>query len=148
MSVTKSNKSNIKTITGNGLAVFVDTATDKLTVKDANGKTALLEDFLTVAIPSLEIDDEVDGTKDIDWNYTTLQYRLEGDVVFSDVNFPSFPKTISIHMTGAFAITLPAIYDVVGVEDYDGTKWNLLALDYYNDGSNDIVRGTLTVMNV
>ncbi|MCP4063479.1 MAG: hypothetical protein GY740_09495 [Gammaproteobacteria bacterium] len=69
---------------------------------------------------------------------------MTGATVFSDINYPSHPTTITIHLTGDFGITLPASWDILGTSDYDGTVVNILALDYYNNGTNDIVRGTLT----
>lgn len=96
---------------------------------------------------TLEIVSSVATTQDVDWNKTTKEYTLTADTTLTDINLPSYPQTMSIHITGEFVLTLPSYYNITGMTDYDGTVWNILVLDYYNDGTDDVVRGALTVIN-
>ena len=114
-------------------------------IEASDGKTIATKEYVeSKVIPSLDRITSVTGAQNVDWTKTTKEFTLTGATTFSDINFPAHPETITIHMTGEFAFTPPAYWDIAGLADYDGTVWNVLALDYYNDGTDDIVRGTLS----
>jgi lysophospholipase L1-like esterase len=81
----------------------------------------------------LEEDNAITGTKDIDWSlYESFKYTLTGAVTLSDINLPpSGSKTITLMVTGDFAITYPTGWDSTFVNGtYDGTVLNQIVVQY------------------
>ncbi len=71
------------------------------------------------------------ATETLDWNaYSGFILTMDEACTFSDSNLPVSPDEdqITILMTGDFAATLPT-YWKVGGDTYDGTVWNLLAVE-------------------
>ena len=97
-----------------------------LTVAEANA-------MLLPKIDTVEEDAVVTGTKNIDWNaYETFVYTTTGAVTLSDINLPASgkSKTITLHVTGDFAITYPTGWDVNISGQYFGTVLNTIVVEY------------------
>ena len=81
------------------------------------------------------IDSNVSGAYDIDWSkYNSWKLVLTGDTTLSDLNLPAvgYSKTITIKVTGAFVLTVPAAWDLPAT--YDGGLENLITVEYFEAG--------------
>lgn len=81
----------------------------------------------------------VTGTYSLDHNTgNDWKLTLTGNTTFSDINLPTGTNTkeFTIKMTGDFTATFPAYWDIVG-DDYDGTKWNFIAIQIHNGTSSN-----------
>ena len=75
------------------------------------------------------------ATETLDWDaYSGFIMTMDQACTFSDSNLPSSPDEdqITIMLTGDFAATLPTYWNVGG-DTYDGTIWNLLAVECKDD---------------
>ncbi len=104
-------------------------AGDVLTAVDSTGvaqwKAPTGKDNLTTA--------NISGATNLDWNFTVHKLTATAAVTFSDINLPAHPKTITIYLTGEFAITAVTAWDL-DLTDYDGSVWNRITIDYVESG--------------
>jgi len=75
----------------------------------------------------------ISGATNLDWNFTVHKLTATAAVTFSDINLPTHPKTITIYLTGEFAITAVTAWDL-DLTDYDGSVWNRITIDYVESG--------------
>ena len=121
--------------TFSGLFTNTNTADRTYTLPDKSG-TVLVDESVGLA----EVEDifkkvltnaTVTTTQTLDWDaYSGFIFTMTGATTFSDSNLPATPNEtqITILMTGDFAATFPAYYKFGG-DTYDGTAWNLLAIE-------------------
>lgn len=123
----------------------------KLTIADSKTwlNTLYLVSLNSVDLASLKdrfkkvlTDTTVTTTQTLDWDaYSGFIFTMTGATTFNDSNLPESPNEdqITILMTGDFAATLPT-YWKIGGDTYDGTGWNLLAIECKdNTGSSEQV---------
>jgi len=90
-----------------------------------SSNNAALVDNLTTA--------NISGATNLDWDFTVHKLTATAAVTFSDINLPTHPKTITIYLTGEFAITAVTAWDL-DLTDYDGSVWNRITIDYVESG--------------
>ena len=109
-----------------------------LAVSNSVGLSALTDMFKKVLTNAT-----VTGIQDLDWvGFSGFIFTATGDTTFGDINLPTAPSEtqISILMTGDFALTFPSYYKFGG-SDYDGSKWNYIAIECKSNvqGSEQVV---------
>lgn len=105
------------------------------------GKKYISDEFVTEAgwsssnaalVDSLTTSN-ISGATNLDWDFTVHKLTATAAVTFSDTNLPTHPKTITIYLTGEFAITAVTAWDL-DLTDYDGSVWNRITIDYVESG--------------
>jgi len=90
----------------------------------SSNSTALVDNLTTA---------NISGATNLDWSVTVHKLTATAAVTFSDTNLPTHPKTITIYLTGAFAITAVTAWNL-DLADYDGSVWNRITIDYVESG--------------
>jgi hypothetical protein len=87
-------------------------------------------------VSNVVVNNIVNGTYNIDWNNETYDLVLNGNTTFTESNLPppGFTKVISIYVSGAFALTLPANWATNIIGTYSTTKINQLVIEYRGVG--------------
>lgn len=104
-----------------------DDTGDDLRTAGEKINSGLKQEVLTVAATG--------ATQTLDWNaYSGFILTMDENCEFTDDNLPVSPNEyqITILLTGDFAATLPD-YWKRGGDEYDGTIWNLLAVECKDD---------------
>lgn len=105
--------------------------------QDAATKNAIYDKIETLDKDVLVENAAVTGTYDLDYNNDTWLLTLTGVTTFTESNLPTSgtnTKTISLYVTGDFALTFPANWsdDIIGT--YDGTVMNQIIVEYIKSG--------------
>ncbi len=79
---------------------------------------------------------DVDYSAGDNWDLT-----LTGNTTITESNIPAvgLVKTITIHVIGVFALTLPVAWVVVGGGTYDGVNGSQLVVQSWNNGNYYVV---------
>jgi len=75
----------------------------------------------------------IGATHSVDWSKDVHKLTATEACTFSDTNLPTYPKTITLYVTGAFALTAVAAWNL-DLTDYDGAEWNRITIDFVETG--------------
>jgi len=109
-------------ITVSGTVDGIDIATDVA----ANTAKISKEDILVT-------NTNIGATHSVDWSKDVHKLTATVACVFSDTNLPTYPKTITLYVTGAYALTAVAAWNL-DLTDYDGAEWNRITIDFVETG--------------
>lgn len=106
------------------------TDVEKVYIKNADG-TQGMKPTIDLQNGTLVTNASVSGTYNLDFNKDTYELTLTGNTTLTVSNLPSGKtKVISVYITGNFSLTYPAGFSSRIVGTYDGTKNNLIVIEY------------------
>ena len=121
---------DISTLTAVSLPLL---GTDKLIVNRSGADYSVEKNELN---DILSTNTNVSGSYAIDWSKETHRLTLTAASTFTESNLPSASKTkvLSLYVDGNFTLTFPTAWSTNIKGSYDGTKLNLIVIEYISSG--------------
>ena len=105
-------------------------------VQNGETKKVLSSEFLS-SEDNDSLTQSITGTFNIDWNaYSNWDLTITGNTTLTQTNIPTTgkEKTITIHVVGDFALTLPTEWVIKNGGAYDGVNGSQIVVQSWNNG--------------